>query len=133
MKTSEKLEKLIEMVDSADKLDPGDEVEALELSLSKWHPSRKENRGTSIGKYSCRSCGLCVFFRLECSKCCMFVDGMECDDDGHVYERWNIETSNAGHHKGAKYNNKYAHKIYEIILSRYIELGCDTSWLEWEE
>jgi hypothetical protein len=84
-------------------------LEALEMSLTKWHPLRGRNRGETIWLNIASSCGLCMYFRTmdNCDNCILDVDGY-CD------YFWDWDSAETDEQK-----NKKADIIYKLILKEY--------------
>lgn len=79
-----------------------DAKEAMMLSIAKWHPIRKEERGEG-------ACGLCNHYDWTCDGC-----PFDCDTDG-VWGTWDISESE-------EERSDCADIIYNNLVALYLEM-----------
>ena len=52
---------------------PKDEIDAVKLTIAKWHPGRGADRGASKACYASESCGCCLYYE-HCETCILSTD-----------------------------------------------------------
>lgn len=102
--------------DTPDDIEPDSLIDALELSLAKWHPSRVDHRGVAVRRTDPGSCGLCcMYLDKECVGCPIETIGISdrydsaCVSKGHPFLNW------------CNSDDKFeaAEVVYQLILSAY--------------
>ena len=93
--TDEEFATLIKRVNNGDGEDddsdlcvePRDEMDAVKLTIAKWHPNREKPGESNNVSWDANSCGCCMHFD-ECMECILsyVITGEHCMNEGVAFE-----------------------------------------------